>query len=33
MHPLQSDWKYGPQRFLRAGELVEFIISCRFGVF
>ena len=33
MHPLQSDWKYGPHCFLRAGELVEFIISSLFGVF
>ena len=31
--PLQSRWKYGPHRFLRAGELVEFIISCLFGLF
>ena len=33
MHPLQSGWKYGPHHYLRARELVEFIISCLFGVF
>ena len=28
-----SYWRDGPRCFLRAGELVEFIISCYFGVF